>query len=249
MGDQYNIQSIQRALALLNCFSTEEPRLGLLELSKKLGLHKSTVYRLIRTLEHENYLQKCNDSEQYTLSSKFLELSRIVLDSLDLRKVSLPVMQELSDSIGYLVFLSQKSNEQKVCIEKIGVRRGLQPTIRIGQILPLHIGSSGKVLMAYTPGKEVNKYLERERAFDTQEKRDKYKAQLAEIRAQGYATGFNERVQDGGAISAPIFDFKGHIAAALTVAGLETNIRTDFDKLLPAVLTAAQKISYQLGSR
>lgn len=250
--DLYTIKSVQRALAILKCFSFEEYELNLVQLSKKLNLHKSTVHRFVKTLESEGFLQKNTEKETYMLGMKIFELGRVVHETMDLRNIALPVMRELAHSADRTVFLSVVVNKQKVCIEKVEAGQGLQPSIKVGQVVPLHAGSSGKVLLAYMSEEEVEEILAGQELFaftpNTVVSKKHLQEQMVEIRKNGYAVGFEEKVMGGAGISAPIIDHHGQVKAAISLTGPTSIIQSQQDALIPKVVDAARKISAKLGN-
>ena len=250
--DQYTIQSVQRAIMLLRCFSPDTPELNLVQLSKMLGLHKSTIHRMVKTLESERFLKKYEGKETYGLGVGILELSRIVLDVTDIRNIAHPFMLDLSVNTGFIVALSQVTDMQKVCIERVGIRTGLQPSIKVGQITSLHIGSSGKVLLAYLDEAQIDKILNTEYGLSTHEnaaRKESIKNQLASIRQKGYAVGYEERVVGGAGISAPIFDHRGRILASLSLLGFSEDIRNNEEHLIPKVVTTTEQITSMMGGK
>ena len=250
-NDLYSIQSIKRAVSLLRCFSTDEPELNLIQLSNKLGLHKSTVQRIVKTLEAEKILRKNDNRKTYCLGVMILQLGKIVLETADIRNLSLPFMRDLSVGLGYMVFLSQVSDGQKICIEKVGTRHGMQPSIQVGHVVSLHIGGSGKVLLAFMDEAQVDQILDAELGPPSEEtaaQKESLKRQLLEIRRKGYATGYEERVVGGAGISAPIFDHNDNVTASLSLVGLVEDIRRNETHLIPEIMDTARKISSLLGA-
>ena len=247
----YTVRAVQRALNILECFTFEESEQDLNQLSEKLGLHKSTIHRLVKNLEHEGFLEKKPKQEIYKLGIKVFRLGMVVHETMGLRKVAQPIMNELAEEAGFTVFLSVIQNGQKVCVEKVRGGHGLQPSIRVGQVVPLHVGSSGRVLLSYMTEEEVDKILDNHlSAFTPNTIIDKntLKEQLAEIRRNGYAVGFEEKIIGGAGISAPLITYNGRVEIAISLAGPANAIRNNEKLLVPMVINAAKKISSELGN-
>lgn len=248
MDNNYRIRSVNRALKLLKCFSFEKNQLSLNELSTMLGLNKSTVHRLVKTLEEEDMLKKDPSSEVYSLGMAVFQLGNVYRDSLELRSVALPIMQALALSVGETVLINIISDFQKITIEKVNGPQGLRPAIKVGHVLPVHIGSSGKVLLAFMEKEKIDEWLQKQelQAFTehTIINKEVLKKELEQIREIGYAVGFEERTVGGAGVSAPIFDYSGKVIASLSVVGPDTRIKNfGTDKMGAAVVAAAKEIS------
>ncbi len=247
-GD-YTIRAINRAAKLLKCFSFDNSELSLIELSKMLGLHKSTVHRIAKSLEEEGLLVKNNFRETYSLGMVIFQLGNVVRNSLELRAVALPFMQELVYKTGETVLLSVLSDSFKICIEKINGPQGLRPAIQIGQALPAHIGSSGKVILAYIDEKKVEAIVKKNNLQNkTFTDIDTLKDELAIVRKEGYAVGIEERTIGGAGVSAPIWGYSGNVIASVSVVGPVDRIKQAGIKEIASILVdSAKKISINFG--
>jgi IclR family transcriptional regulator, KDG regulon repressor len=254
MGNKssYTIRAISRAAKLIKCFSFDKEELSLVELSKMLGLHKSTIHRIVKSLEEEDILVKNSIKETYSLGMVIFQLGNIVRHSLELRAVALPVMQELVFKTKETVFLSVLSDSHKICIEKINGPQGLRPAIQIGQALPAHVGSSGKALLAYLDEKSIEAILKKNNLQNFTGKTitdlNTLKNELAVIREKGYAVGIEERTIGGAGVSAPIWGYSGKVVASLSIVGPVERIRqAGIDEIASLLVDAAQKISINFG--
>jgi len=248
LDNNYRIRSVNRALKLLKCFSFEKKQLSLNELSAMLGLNKSTVHRLVKTLEEEDMLKKDTASEVYSLGIAVFQLGNIYRDSLELRSAALPIMQALALSVGETVLINIYSEFQKITIEKVEGPQGLRPTIKVGHVLPAHVGSSGKVILAFMDKEDIDQQFKKRdlQAFTDHTIIDKeiLKKELEQIRAAGYSVGFEERTVGGAGVSAPIFGSAGKVIASLSVVGPDVRIKKfGIKKMGAAVVEAAKEIS------
>ena len=249
----YTIRAISRAIELLKCFSLKQTELSLNEMSEMVGLSKSTIHRIVKTLEEEEMLIKNPFKETYSLGMVVFQLGNIVRSSLELRDIAMPIMRELAIESGESTFLSVLSGTQKVCIEKIDSIHGLRPTIKTGQVSPAHVGSSGKALLAYLGQEEVEVLIAQSGlpAFTEKTITDKniLERELALVRERGFAYGFEERTVGGAGVSAPIWGYSGKVIAALSVVGPAEGIKSaGVEKLAAMVVEAAKKISDRLGN-
>ena len=248
----YYIESIKRAIQILNSFTIKEKELGVTELSKKLMLHKSTIHRILITLEDEGFIIKNQSTQKYHLGLKLFELGHIVQNQMEIRSISLPVMKIFAEKTQESVDLNVISEGKRVSIEKIESSQDIRKIIQIGKILPLYCGGSGKALLAFLPDKEIGMFVMQEKLVklgpNTITDPKKLKEHLNQIRKNGYAISFEERVLGSVSIGAPIFDHSGKVVASLSVSGPISR----FDKkkislFVSLIKEATEKISSLLG--
>ena len=250
----YYIQSIKRAIQILNSFTPREKELSITELSKKLNLHKSTIHRILVTLEDESLVTKNQITQKYSLGIKLFELGHVVQDQMEIRTHALPVMKELAQKTEESIDLNILSEGKRVSIEKIESPHDVRRIIQLGKSLPLYCGGSGKALLAFLPDEEIDKIIQKEKFIpfgpNTITDPTKLKEHLKEIRKNGYAISFEERILGSASIAAPIIDYKGKVVASLSISGPTTRFTK---KMIPLLISrvkeAAQKISASLGYR
>ena len=151
----YYIESIKRAIQVLNSFSLEEKELGVTELSKRLNLHKSTVHRILVTLASEGIVVKNQDNQKYRLGIILFKLGSIVQQQLEIRECALPIMEDLAQKTKESIYLNVISGRKRISIEKVESSNYVRRVIRLGESLPLYTGGSGKVLLANFPDEEI----------------------------------------------------------------------------------------------
>jgi len=248
----YYIQSIKRAIEILNSFTTKDKELGITELSKKLKLHKSTIHRILVTLEDESLVVKNQITQKYHLGIKLFELGQIVQDQIEIRDYVLPFMRELAQKTDESIDLNILLDEKRVSIEKIESPHDIRRIIQLGKVLPLYCGGSGKALLAFLPDEEIDKIIQKEKIIpfgpNTITDTTKLKENLKEIRKNGYAISFEERILGSASVAAPILDYKGKVVASLSISGPTTRFT---EKKVPMFISlvkdAAQNISTSLG--
>ncbi len=251
--NDYTIRAVIRAVKLLKCFSFDNDELSLNDFCDMLNLHKSTVHRIVKSLEKEGLLVKNSPQETYSLGMLVFQLGNVVRNSLELRAVALPIMQDLVLKTGETVFLNVLSDSHKICIEKINSPKGLRPAIQVGQALPAHIGSSGKVLLAYLDEKDLDKILNKSNLKHFTDKTitdlSILKKELVTIYEKGYAVGFEETTIGGAGVSAPVWGYTGKVIASLSIVGPVERIRKGgINEIASSLVEAAQKISVNLGA-
>ncbi len=240
------VNSVNMALEILNCYDPEKMLMGITELSKKLGVSKSTVHRLVTTMEKQGYLEQDLDSRKYKLGLSILRLSEIIMKNYDIRTIALPIMQKLRDHTEESVHLNVVSYAQKarVCIAKHESHHDIRYVIELGQYLPLHVGASGKILLANLDEHHIIDALENIPDNDNQ----KNFSDLEKIRTQGYCISYGERIPGASSISCAIKNRSGKLIAGLTVSGPSMRLTEGkIKEYLELVKNAAADISRQAG--
>ena len=246
------IQSVQRAIAILRCFTKEEGELGVIHLSKQLGLHKSTVSRLLATLEQEGFVEKNPETEKYRLGLQLVTLAGIALEQIDLREVAAPYLSQLAELTRETVNIVVLSGNECMNIDGAASPRPIRYVGRIGRRTPCHCTAAGKVLLAYLPPETRQQILSAPLVRFTEKTIvdfDTLTQELTKIHQQGYAITHEEHQEDLSAVAAPIFDHTEQVIAAVTVSGPTYRIGPgEIEALVEAVLDIAHQISAGLGS-
>ncbi|MGE5483558.1 MAG: IclR family transcriptional regulator [Ignavibacteriales bacterium] len=248
MEDSCGARAVDRALRLLKCFSFEQREMSLADLRKAVGLPKTTVLRLITSLENEGFLVRDRLTQKYRLGIILFQLGNIVFSNLDLRRIALPVMEELSRKTGETINLNICHGNSRLCIEKIEGSHDLRQFVEVGKSLPLYKGASGKTLLAHLPDKEKERVLAE--AGDLNKSVLEVLGELETIKKNGCGISRDERVTGAAAVSAPIFNHQGKVVAAITISGATVRFTDDRVEYFVRLITdAARVISSSLGFR
>jgi DNA-binding IclR family transcriptional regulator len=245
---------VERAIAILKSFSLERPERGVSELSRELGLHKSTVSRLMRTLEHGGLLFRSPETERYRLGVDLIGLAAQVASHMDVREVALPFLRELAEVCQDTVNLSAFDAGQVVNLVQFAPHaRRIKNVGRVGRRMAPHCTAAGKVLLAHLPQDELDQVLrgrlERFTPFTITDP-DELRQELVRVREQGYATVCEELEEGLNVIAAPVHDHTGQVVASISVAGPAYRVTPAlFPELAARLLDTAGKISRQLGHR
>lgn len=248
-----DVQSVRRALAILGAFSAERPQLGVAEIAQVIGLNRTTVYRLVGTLESCGMLRRDPFSQKYTLSAQVLRFADVFLQQSDLRSVAVPRMTALRDEVNETVALHLREGASRIVITQIGAHRDVRHMYRnIGQPIPLHLGAPGKAILANVSSLDIDTYLV-ERPLDGATPHsitdpDVLRDDLNAIQKRGYAVSWEERRLGVVAVAAPIFDATGTAVASINVSGPSQRIRKSHVRhLWPLVVESAKEISRAIG--
>jgi len=250
---RYRIQAIERAVAILNAFSAEEPELGVTDLADRLDLHKSTVHRFLVNLEAAGLVERDRRTSRYRLGLRIFELGGLVLQQMNLWDEALPFLEGLVSDTGETGHLAVLDGGEAVYIERVEARRALRIPSAIGRGYPAHATSLGKVLLAN---------LDRESAMALVEERGLHRCtprtitdpdalwrELDKVRVEGYAVDDEEYEEGLRCIGAPIVGHTGQIVAALGIGGPVTRVTPErVDELAALVMAAATSLSRRMGA-
>ena len=250
---RYRIQSVERAVAILNAFSAEEPELGVTELADRLDLHKSTVHRFLVNLEAAGLVERNRLTARYRLGLRIFELGGLVLQQMSLWDEALPFLEGLVRDSGETGHLAVLDGGEAVYIEKVEARKALRIPSAIGRGYPAHATSLGKLLLAHLTA-DARDLVLAERGLarctpNTITGRDQLNTELDLIRSQGFAVDDEEYEEGLRCIGAPIVGHTGHVVAAIGIGGPVTRVTPRrVGELAELVMSAAASLSRRMGS-
>lgn len=251
MGAGIMIQSVERAVMILQCFTRERPELRLTEIVEELDLHKSTAHGLLNTLKHYRLVEQDPDTQRYRLGLGLLDLSGALLDRMDIRKAAEGIIREVCRSTDETVHLVVLDGTDVVYIDKQESNQSIRITTSIGTRYPAYATGVGKAMLAYLPPEDVEKLLPAALAQLTNTTitdRQALMGQLADIRRRGYATDDEEAIEGLRCAAAPIFDHHDKVVAAISIAGPSVRMTQErLPELAVIVADAARRISARLG--
>lgn len=240
-----SIQSINRAIEILHCFEVK-PELSLAEVCAAVKLHKSTVYGILTTLKNNDFLRKDPDTGIYSLGLGLYKLASNV--NMDLRRISLPFLQELCNTTSETVNLVIPDGVNVVYVEKCESSSSMRISTNIGTQLPMYCTAVGKAILAYMDPRQASQILDQSRLVPRTEHtivgKDDLMEVLKNIRRQGYALDMEELDYGLVCIAAPVVNSFRQPVAAVSCSGSIRHINTG---TIPAysekVMRCALKIS------
>lgn len=241
------IKSIDKMAHILSLFTFERPVLSLKEIQEETKMPKSTIFRILETLEHNDFIQKNSKTHEYSLGYQVFRLGNVYQQGLDYRKVALPHMEQLMDETKETVELNILDGIYRICIEKIDSPLDVRNFVKVGERKPAYLGAAGKVMLAFLPHEELEKRLVEIEEQNIVNIRVLEK-ELLEIQQTGYAITTGERILGTYSIAAPILGAKGELVAGLNIAGPLQRLTEERVALLKArCIQTAEKISIRLG--
>lgn len=248
------IQSVDRAMRIIDLFDENTTELRITEISNRMNLHKSTVHSLLKTLMKHEYIAQDEDSSKYKLGLKFVEKGQQLLQGLDIRTEAKPFLNELSLSTGQTAHLVILSGNEGVYIDKIEGEKAVIRYSYLGRKVPLHCSAVGKVLTAFQT-EEVRERLLANYRFTAQTPQtitDKHEfiEVLAAVRERGYAVDHEENEPGVRCVAAPVFDYSNQIVAAISISTMVSSVNNEqLAEYISMVCQAAMAVSQRLGYR
>lgn len=243
--------TVIKAMAILELFKAYRS-LSLNKVIKLTGSPKTTVYRMILSLEEAGFLRR-NVHGEYELGFAFLEYGQLVKSRLDIRQVALPVMMKLKEELGEAVNLIVREGNEAIYVEKIETDKPVRVYTGIGRTAPLYAGACPRILLAHMSQEDQEKYMNQiilnPIASGTITDKDRLINALQLSKQNGYTISHSELHDDSSAIAAPITNYEGEICAGISVVGPENRFRNPetLPHLIQRVKQAAYEISNLLG--
>ncbi|MBO0587951.1 IclR family transcriptional regulator [Sporosarcina sp. E16_8] len=243
-------KTVVRSMDIVNLF-IDHTELSFQEIIDLSGIPKTSVYRMLMSLEEMGFLEKGIDSK-YRLGLLFLTFGHLVSSRLDIRQIAYPVMENLHNDVKEAINLIIKQGDEAIYIEKIDRNQKVRLYTAIGRRSPLYAGACSRIILSYLPEPEITAYMEsiELKPFATGTITDKVRLQetIRQAKKDGYTISNSELENHTSAIAAPIFDYKGNIIAGLSIAGIEANYQDENIPIYAArVKEAAEEISQRLG--
>jgi IclR family KDG regulon transcriptional repressor len=250
------IQTIERVSSILERVGQHPQGMTIRDLSMDLKLPKGTIHRILSSLSYFGYIRQSLETKNYFLGFKLMELSSLLGNQLDLRKVAEPILRGLADSTKETVHMVVLDANEIVYIDKIEIEQatgGLKMSSRVGSRNPVHSCAVGKVLAAHLSAEELDQLIREkglpQRTANTITNSTAFKEHLKIVKSQGYAIDDEENERGIRCLAAPIFSGKGRPVAAISVSGPAFRVTKKIvqEILRKRVIQAASDISQRLG--
>ncbi|MBI3942435.1 MAG: IclR family transcriptional regulator [Chloroflexi bacterium] len=238
---------------ILELFTRDgQASLTLSDVVNLLGIHKSSAFRHLVTLEQRGFVERDPDTETFHLGFRLFELGAHAVNRLGIREISLPHMRSILNQFEETVNLGVLSGSEIVYLEILDSPRPMRLAARVGQRDPMHSTALGKAIAAYLPREQLEAILMvkglPQITGRTITSLEAFKAELAEVAECGYALNVGENEEGSLCISAPLLDRTGYPIGALSVSAPADHIEPGTQKdISQALLTASHAISRQLG--
>jgi DNA-binding IclR family transcriptional regulator len=237
--------TVRKAMAVISAFSYGEPVLGVSEIARRLGMGKSTVHRILATLQADGYVERTAD-ERYRLSIRMYEIGLQVAASSELRQLVHPALEQLRNESRETAHLAVLSGTDVVYLDRLESPHMIRLFTQVGRRRAAHATSSGKVLLAFGTPADVDTVVAGgmprlgPRTITT---RPLLEQSLEQVRLDGYAISVEESARGVSSVAAPVFDGDGQCVGAVSVAGPITRMPANqLDHFVRLVLAASARI-------
>lgn len=250
------ILSVDRALDTLLVLYKNGEGMGVSEIARELDLHKSTVHRILATLENKGFVYKNRDTDKYWLGLKIYTMGLLIGEKLSLTDIIRPFAKDLFEEFEEVVNVSildkdpDGSYKSVIILKESKTDKVLSVNPNVGSSSDPHSSSVGKCLLAFGEDIKMEKYKEIEFKKYTKNTIDKYEdliKELEDVKEKGYAIDKEEQEIGLFCIGAPILDKKGKALAAISISGPTARMKNrNLDKKIERLVEVAKKISYEL---
>jgi IclR family transcriptional regulator, acetate operon repressor len=245
------VQSVARAIRILELVSEHPGQLGVTELGRRVGVHKATAFRLVSTLARGGLVERDPVTGKYRPGFGLIRLATTAVADLDLVRQARPVLERLAEDTQETVNLAVLDGHEVVNIDQVAGSHAVVNVNWVGKRTPLHCTSNGKILLAHLPPAERDEILAgplARRTPRTIADPDVLRTQLRQARRQGYAHTLEELEVGLNAVAGAVRGPGGHVVAAVSVAGPAYRVTAvRIPDLARAVVEAAMEISRRMG--
>ena len=248
---KYHVRALARGLQILDAFTPTEETLSLAQLAEKTGFDKATLIRLLTCLEEAGYVERAANDLGYQIGAKAYHLALVYQATHPWPSAAIPVIQRLAQDSGYTSEIGVLDGWSTRTVAVADSNRALRRQTSVGERFPIHCTSMGKILVAYRDAPEIDRIIEAglpRHTAKTIVDPDAFRAELAAIRARGYAFDDEEWSVGLCCISAPIRDATGQVIAGVNISGPAGEFtESALPRLAAEVVQAAVSISTRLG--
>ena len=247
------VQAVVFALQILEYLAQHRSTVGVTDLARVFDTTKSRMHRHLQTLVAAGYVMREDETERYRSGARLIAFGRAVADNFELTNAARPVMESLRAALGHPVALSQPELDGMRVIATIAGKSAFEIGVKPGSMLPANATAQGKLMLAYgseaVAARLLSKSLPRNTPY-TQTDRAALRAELEQVRRQGWATAPNQSIIGLNALAAPIFDALGTFVGAIAIVdSIQFIPETPAAKQIRQAVDAGKRISATIGYR
>ncbi|MFJ2718196.1 MULTISPECIES: IclR family transcriptional regulator [unclassified Streptomyces] len=252
-GSGRGMTVLRNGIGVLRTFSVDEPELGVTEIATRVGLHKSTVSRILATLEQDGLVERDPGSRRFRLGLGVIAMAGPLLADLDVRRAAYPVLQELSHRTGETAALLVWNGAEAVCVEQVASRHEVKHSTPLGTRYQTAASSSVQVFLSRLPSERVRALVTSGAVVHpglSDAAVDAYLLRLAESAERGYAVNYGETSVEEVGVAAPVFDHRGEAVASVLVSAPRFRVSPEGLPVLgETVRESAARVTARLGGR
>lgn len=246
------VQSLARAFSILEEIARNRDGIGLAELSKRVGLHNSTTFHLVKTMVSLGYVRQMKDSKRYRIGRPLFALAASALDEVEMVSLATPILEELSCETGESAHFSVRLEDAVVVLARTGGKGAFQLTDRAGAVRPAHCTALGKIMLAALTPDQFEQFLTRAelRAHTPKSitSADLLRREIVEVRRSGVAMDDGEFDSEVRCAALPVRDFSGQVIGAIGISGPIWRLSIEaLQKRARRMRAAADRLSVEFG--
>lgn len=251
--DRYNIKGADRCFKILDFAISENRPLSLNDVSKALGVSTNMAFRLLKTIVNCGYMTTCENDRLYTISLKSLQLSRLALSTLNIRRLTMPYLEIISEKYRKAnLNLGVYYDGDVIIIDRIDSLTLPRTYFTPGKPVPFNCSGLGKVLTCEMSDVELNTLIAKQGMKKYTVKSivnpEAFKQELKRVREEGVGRDRNELIESDNCSAVPLKDHTGKIIAAISLSALEINMSVqEVEDAIPTLKEIAKKISFMMG--
>ncbi len=246
------VQSIGRAFAIIEEIARNRDGIGLAELSKRVGLHNSTTFHLVKTMVSLGYVRQLKDSKRYRIGRPLFALAASALDEIEMMSLATPVLDDLARATGESAHFSVPMGDAVVVLARTSGPGAFQLTDRVGVVRPAHCTALGKIMLAALAPDQFARYLQRAelKAYTPKSitSAEQLAREIAEVRRAGLAVDDGEFDSELRCAALPVRNFSGQVIGAIGISGPVWRLSIEaLQKRARIVRAAADRLSAEFG--
>jgi len=252
--ERAGVQSLERGFAILEQIAQSREGIGLAELSRKVGLHNSTTFHLVKTMVSLGYIRQSKETKRYRIGRPLFTLAAGSLDEIELVSLATPILEDLSAATGESGHFAVRSGDSVVVIAKTSGTGAFQLTDRVGVVRPAHCTALGKVLLAALSPQQFERFIQSQELRSYTPKTitdpDLLRQDIAEVARTGVAFDDGEFSPEVRCVAVAVHDFTAQIVGALGISGPVWRLSIQvLQTKTELVKEAARRLSRDLGYR
>jgi len=246
------VQSLARAFAIMEEIARNRDGIGLADLSKRVGLHNSTTFHLVKTLVSLGYVRQMQDTKRYRIGRPLFALAASALDEVEMVSLATPFLEDLSRETGESAHFSVRMDDAVVVLARTGGKGAFQLNDRAGAVRPAHCTALGKIMLAALPVDQFEQYLTRAdlKVFTPKSvtSTESLRREIAEVRRAGLAIDDGEFDSEVRCAAVPVRDFSGQVIGAIGISGPVWRLSIEMlQKRARTVRATADQLSAEFG--
>jgi DNA-binding IclR family transcriptional regulator len=246
------VQSLGRAFGIMEEIARHRDGIGLAELSKRVGLHNSTTFHLVKTMVSLGYVRQLKDSKKYRIGRPLFALAASALDEVEMTSLAEPVLAELSGTTGEGTQFAVRSGDAVVILARMSGPGAFQLKDRVGGVRPPNCTAIGKIMLSSMSDEQLERFLSRSELKASTPKSivkpDLLRREVESVRRGGMAIDDGEFDTELRCVALPVRDFSGQIIGAMGLSGPMWRVTHEvLQKHAAAVRAAAARLSAEFG--